>query len=471
MLKKAAAILLILVMTASLAACGNSGSGNVANNGGDSQSGTVVSGNEDDIQVEITHTTTREITVGTWYDQYYTSDHDDIYDNPSVANVEQAQMQLDNMRAIEEKYNVKFRFVNLTWAGDIESINTSIMAGQPDCDIYLVDLSFGIPAVLNGYAMPIEEYASASSDIFNDQKVMRYLNLMGEENNYLFAPASITLDSYPLGFNMAMLEEAGLENPQDLYDRGEWTWDKFREYLLALTVDENNDGVTDVYGLGTVFTQLFSNLMMSNGTGMANGTTEGISSPATIEVLDFMYNMYNVDKVARPWDPDDFWGNNNCFADGLTAFWAAPGWIMSDYTVDELGFEFGIVPWPIGPSGNQETNATYKTAGNWYIIPVGVDNPALVYQVMFDWSNWYNYDTDYRDSDLTWWEDAMYSERNFDYLKMMGEKQTLDIWESLSFPNSEFNLQMLIEGSYTPSQMAEQTKNVLQSLIDEAFGQ
>ena len=94
-------------------------------------------------------------------------------------------------------------------------------------------------------------------------------------------------------------------------------------YVLALTVDENNDGVTDVYGLGTVFTQLFSNLMMSNGTGMANGTTEGISSPATIEVLDFMYNMYNVDNVARPWDPDDFWGNNNCFADGLTAFWAA----------------------------------------------------------------------------------------------------------------------------------------------------
>ena len=33
----------------------------------------------------------------------------------------------------------------------------------------------------------------------------------------------------PKAWNKQMLEDAGLENPNDLYARGEWTWDKWRE--------------------------------------------------------------------------------------------------------------------------------------------------------------------------------------------------------------------------------------------------
>ncbi|MCC8100802.1 MAG: hypothetical protein LIP11_00570 [Clostridiales bacterium] len=34
-----------------------------------------------------------------------------------------------------------------------------------------------------------------------------------------------------------MLDNAGLESPNDLYERGEWTWDKWREYMITLTQD------------------------------------------------------------------------------------------------------------------------------------------------------------------------------------------------------------------------------------------
>ena len=58
---------------------------------------------------------------------------------------------LASIRNVESKYNVTIHNVNLTYSGTIDSINTSIMAGAPDCDIYLLDQSFQLFLVLNGY--------------------------------------------------------------------------------------------------------------------------------------------------------------------------------------------------------------------------------------------------------------------------------------------------------------------------------
>ena len=63
---------------------------------------------------------------------------------------------------------------------------------------------------------------------------------------------NITHKAHNLGvlfYNQRLISEAGLEEPMELQARGEWTWEKFREYLYETTADTNGDGVTDVYGL------------------------------------------------------------------------------------------------------------------------------------------------------------------------------------------------------------------------------
>ena len=74
----------------------------------------------------------RVIKIGTWYSHFYDSTHTSIDDNPNYDDPDEAQMQFDNLKAIEEKYDVEIEFVNLTFNGVRESINTSILAGQPD---------------------------------------------------------------------------------------------------------------------------------------------------------------------------------------------------------------------------------------------------------------------------------------------------------------------------------------------------
>ncbi len=410
----------------------------------------------------------RTIRIGTWYDHYYDSTHTDIHDDPSVADEELAQAHFDVVKEVEEKYNVKLEFVNLTWTGIQESINTSILAGQPDCDIYEVDLSFGIPAALNGYAVDLATILPAENDLFNEQMIFSQVNIGKDDGSvYLFQGNSAEMllaNTYMLAFNKQMLDEAGLEDPNALYERGEWTWDKWREYMLTLTQDTDGDGVTDIYGYGSRWDFLVYNLTMSNGTTIASSETENLSSPEVAECLDFIYNMYNVDKVAKPWNADDFDSNMNSYVNGEVACWIDAAWISSSNNNAGLAFDVIWCPWPIGPSGNVDTN-NFKnvSSGNAWMIPAGTENPELVYSAFADWQNWYHGDTDLRDGDLTWWEDCAVTEENYAVMEYMGARGAFDLWNALGL---EWDWSAILTGEMTAAQFQETYKQNVQDALD-----
>lgn len=454
-LKKILAVGLSVLMAASLVACGDASTNNTGS--GDSQANN--SGTEK-----------RVIKIGTWYDHYYDSTHTSIYDDPSVSDEELAQAHFDIVAEIEEKYNVEIEFVNLTYTGIQESINTSILAGTPDCDIYEVDLSFGIAAALNGYAIDLETILPEDSDVFTDQMVFKGVNIGLDEGTYLFntnSAETLLTNTYMLAYNKQMLDDAGLEDPNALYERGEWTWDKWREYMLKLTQDTNGDGTIDVYGYGSRWDFLVYNLLMSNGATIASTDTETLSSPEVAEALDFMYNMYNVDKVARPWNADDFDDNQNAYVDGKVAFYIDAAWISSANVNSELDFDVVWCPWPIGPSGNQETNALKNvSSGNAWMIPAGVKDPELVYNVFYDWSNWFKGDTEYRDGDLTWWEDCAITEENYAVMEYLGSRGGFDLWNSLGL---DWDWSSILYGTMTPAQFQETYKQSVQDALDSYY--
>ena len=475
--KKLLALGLSVAMVAGLTACGgssdgasttpstdNTGSANTETGGASEASGASESADAGSLYNDGE---TRTIKIGTWYDHYYDSTNTDIHDDPSVADEELAQAHFDIVKEVEEKYNVRIEFVNLTWDGTQESINTSILAGTPDVDIYEVDLSFGVPAALNGFATNLEDILPADSDIFNDQMVFSQVDIGKDSGVYLFQSNSAEMllaNTYMLAYNKQMLEDAGLEDPNALYEKGEWTWDKWREYMMTLTQDTDGDGVTDVYGYGSRWDFLVYNLTMSNGTGIAMSDKETLSSPEVAEVLDFIYNMYNVDHVARPWDSEDFDGNMNAYIDGKVAFWIDAAWISSANEDAKLGFDVVWCPWPIGPSGDEATNK-FKNAssGNAWMIPAGVDNPELVYNVFYDWQNWYHGDVDLRDGDLTWWEDCAITEENYAVMEYMGARGAFDLWNALGL---DWDWSALLNGEMTAAQFSETYKQSVQDALD-----
>ena len=263
--KKLLALGLAAAMMLSVAACGGKDN-NDGNNGGNDGNNGGNAGNVGD-NADLAGTGDGNINIGTWWLQYYDSKQA-VEDSPDwqtaqpvegdseekaaerAINLDVAERKFANVKKIEEKYGVTFSWDNLTYEGVKTSINTSILAGNPDCEIYLVEAQMGVPAQTNGLAVDLKTILPADDDLFTDQINMGYLDLGDGKACILYQKTAQTNveGTYPLGFNMQLLEEYNLEDPRELYKRGEWTWDKFIEYCQTLTQDTDGDGQIDQYG-------------------------------------------------------------------------------------------------------------------------------------------------------------------------------------------------------------------------------
>ena len=486
-IKKFLALSLAAIMTLSLAACGSE---TTATN--TSTETTTSETTETTVSTETTTTETaksgdtRVINIGTWWIQYYDSSNTSVEDDPSYSGLDVAHLKFDNVKTIEDKYNVKFYWQNLTYAGVQESINNSILAGSPDCDIYLVELSFGIPAALNGLATDLKTVLPEDDDLFTTQSNIRYLDLGDGKACILkrVEAASTVEATYPLAFNKQMLEDNNLEDPRVLYENNEWTWDKFIEYCKVLTQDTDGDGQIDQYGYCGFINETFEQLLMANGASVAASEQEELSSSQTGEVLQMISDMYNTYNVCYPYDfesGDDSTTMRGQYREGNVGFWPSAAWIAADKADYDyngangstLPFDTVYVQWPVGPSGDKETNAGKVSAGEFYIIPAGVEDPETVYNVLYDMWNWYDGDTSIRDDEETlfWWyavtaSDEDLQNENFDVMFDVGSRETFELWNNLGV---SYDFSGLINGEVTAAQFQETYKQTVQDALDAYF--
>ena len=486
--KRFLALGMATVMTLSLAGCG--GSNTTTEDTTASTQNTQKEQTSDKASADTTTDKTsdelRTINIGSWWTQYYDSSHESVEDDPSYSGLDAAHLKFDNVAVIEEKYNCEFYWQNLTYAGTQESINNSILAGDPDCDIYLVELSFGIPAALNGLALDLKTVLPEDNDLFTTQNNIKYLDLGDSKACILkrVEAASTVEATYPLAFNKQMLEDNNLEDPRALYERGEWTWDKFIEYCKVLTQDTDGDGQLDQYGYCGFINETFEQLMMSNGANVASGKTEELSSTATGEALQMISDMYNSYNVCYPYDfesGDDSTTMRGQYREGNIGFFPIAAWIAADKADYDyngangstLAFDTVYVQWPVGPSGDAATNAGKVSAGEYYIIPNGVEDPETVYNVLYDMWNWYDGDTSIRDDEETlfWWyavtaKDEQLQNENFDVMYEVGSRETFELWNSLGIG---YDWSGLLKGEVTPAQFQETYKNQIQDALDAYF--
>lgn len=493
---------LVAAMTLSLMACTSGGNaGGDTTSGGDTTGGDVPSSTPATTGNGYMRTNSdgsRQILIGTWWVQYYDSD-DALEDSPDYQtaiggddeehqhNKKVAEMKFDNVKTLEEKYNCKYYWTNLTYTGVQESITTSVLAGTPDADIYLVDTGMAIPAQANGLAVDLKTVLPEDADIFTTQEVMSYLDL-GDGKACIIKRVEAQSQveaTYPLAFNLQMLEDNNLEDPRDLYERGEWTWDKFIEYAQALTQDTDGDGQVDQYGYCGYEYETFENLMMSNGATIATpGQPQSLDSAPVGEALQMLSDMYNVYNICYPYDyegsPSD--SMRNQYTQGNIGFFPIAAWIeagnndydWSDAGTPELPFDVAYVRWPVGPSGNKDTNAGKNlTSGEFYIIPAGIAEPETIYNFLYDYWNWMDGDYSMRDSKLTlnWWygvtgKTEEMQNANFEVMNDCGAHSQLDLWNSM---NIQYDLESVMKGEVTPAQFQETYKQQVQDGLDSYF--
>lgn len=283
-----------------------------------------------------------------------------------------------HIESVEEMFNVNIEFVESgEWFGDESFLATNLMAGDlPFHLTHLEEERMAIQASL-GTLQPLEsvlenDFYDGYPEIFKtevDNQGFRF-------GTHIFGFEALNFQREAVGiiWNIDLFEREGLPNLYELYENGEWTWEKMAEIARQATKDTDGDGVIDQMGLYADSQRLFTHAVASWGASFereVDGRKEfALNDPKAIEALEFVTGLFK-EGVASP----DYWGHRK-----------EGDWAMGYYYVHNLpevqentNDRFGIVPPPMGPGSSEHLVDIWS---QWMgVIPATVENPRGVIEV------------------------------------------------------------------------------------------
>ncbi|HEX6971565.1 MAG TPA: sugar ABC transporter substrate-binding protein [Limnochordia bacterium] len=183
---------------------------------------------------------------------------------------------------------------------------------------------------------------------------------------------------YPIYYNPDLFAAAGLLTPNEYAQRGQWTWETFREAARKLT-QRGSDGRIVRYGiqihpLWEVGWGVFG---LSNGAEIVNRarTRVTVDDPAMVEALDFLVDLYQADHVApRPGEPLP---SGDPLLNGTAAMVLQGSWQMNYYK------QFGSgVAWDIAPSPRGRSDTVYRAPGADGVVLASTQHPEEAWRLV-----------------------------------------------------------------------------------------
>ena len=377
--KKALALLLTTAMIASLGACGKKDTDN------DTKSTPTPQTQDQDKNTtpEATPETTpdepkydfggRVLKIGSYYD---------MTPNPEDSAYKQALAE--RIAFVEENYNCKIEFVSIPDDYTAAYI-TSVLSGEPICDIGYIMSYRLLPALIEGgIAYPVSDLGVFD---FNEYKwrpdYIEAGNYKGKNYSFMTKDPEIR---YGIFWNKTLFKKYGLPDLYELVEKGEWTWEKFREICLAGNKDLDGDGTNDIWGFNERESLEWCYLY-SNGADVIQKTDSGVnvnlSDPKVIEALEEFQDFTQNVPHEGGWLGDWLQQIKN-FRDGKVMMCLEEFWI-SYSNLGEMQDEFGFVPFPKGPSATDWSCYGKEVAPRFMLN--GIDKPeeaALIYDLITD---------------------------------------------------------------------------------------
>jgi multiple sugar transport system substrate-binding protein len=151
-----------------------------------------------------------------------------------------------------------------------------------------------------------------------------------------------------LYYNKDMFDEAGLDYPDE-----DWSWEDFRRAAEALTIDENDDGVPEVYGHWWYgrYAHVEPWVYANGGRILNEDKTRIDVDEKAREALQFLGDLSNEYNVSPP--KKDVVGirQQDMFPLQQTAMWVDGSWnIQHVRDMGQGAFDWGIAKVPQGPS-------------------------------------------------------------------------------------------------------------------------
>jgi multiple sugar transport system substrate-binding protein len=157
---------------------------------------------------------------------------------------------------------------------------------------------------------------------------------------------------YPLFYNADLFAQASLPTPYDLWKKGEWTWDGFRQTAKQLT----GNGVWGAYAYNSYETGWSPWVYAIGATDWIvptenYGAQVHFDSPKVRQATQFQIDLIYKDQVSAKPGQIATVGGADPFTAGKAAMITNGNWVLADYP-DLIGtrFKWGVAPVPT-PTG------------------------------------------------------------------------------------------------------------------------
>lgn len=226
-------------------------------------------------------------------------------------------------------------------------------------DIYWDDFA---PSLINGgYVQPIE--VDMTTELWSQVEESNRQYLWNGKRYYIvpgFARQSMVY------YNKAMFDEAGEPYLTELFEKGEWDWNKLLELAKTLTIDSNKDGTPEQYGLGFDEPE---HILYTTGkhfvTFMPDGTARNnIQSPEVARAVAYHMELLQ-SKTMVPSNA------RQSFGEGSVAMCIGHRWYSNGYAKLIKTDSVGFVPLPRDPDADQYYT---ELEGGGIFIPKGAPN-------------------------------------------------------------------------------------------------
>nr|AGS51914.1 extracellular solute-binding protein, family 1 [uncultured bacterium contig00002] len=352
----------------------------------------------------------KTVVIGNWWTNWNV----DTYE---PANEEESR-QLDWRKKIQSDNGFTMYEEEISgWDDYLQIITNYILSGNKKYNAYYVGADWAMSLFRQGLLAPLpsdvvkvsgQEPSAARQQTGYGAAMANMFTFGGNQYAMVINRENESWQTVLILYNKRLLREAGIdpETPYNMQRDGTWTWDAFLDMVRRTTRDNNNDGITDVYGLASDDDgDVLSAFVYSNGANLVTFDNSGravnsSNSPAYLEALNFFTDLRTQGlMMPKPTDAQWAWNFYN-FVDGGTAFFIGQEWFKG--MAGDMQDDYGSVLMPKGPRASnyrvsftdnvmivpsiltaQEVEDTLKAIDLWY-VPMSDDYLAGHYGVYRD---------------------------------------------------------------------------------------
>lgn len=253
------------------------------------------------------------------------------------------------IKELEDNYGKKVTV--LTTVGDQtwnQKVAAQVAAGNP-IDVFFVNVGQYLSMYQKGYMQAVDEYIDLSNEWHHKSVMDDYIKFDGK-----YYAGCVSATPYVMFYNRDILSNNGYDpdEPQKLYESGEWTWDKFVEIARECCDEE-----AGIMGLENMYDEVFQATNSCSAIKYADNKYElNIMSAEMRSTLEMVQDIFYTNPICG----NGYVTGQNKFLKGKSAFHGAYSYEDATFIAlkekGTINIDFGVTAFPVGPENSEKVN-------------------------------------------------------------------------------------------------------------------